>query len=79
MAEGLMTARAEIIEAPDTVRLTAIEVSTATGIACSTLRKWACLKPNGALLPVTKRANRNLYRPSDLRRWLGVEFSGGAA
>ena len=79
MEEGLMTARAEIIEAPDTVRLTAAEVSTATGVARSTLRKWACLKPHGALLPITKRAGRNLYRPSDLRRWLGVDFSGGAA
>ena len=62
--------------ATDVVRLTTVEVSTATGVAQATLRKWACRRGEGSLLPVAKRANRNLYRPSDVRRWLGVELAG---
>ena len=73
MRLGTIADRTEILTASDVVRLTTAEVSTATGLAPATLRKWACLNTEGTLQPVGKRANRNLYRPSDVRRWLGVD------
>jgi hypothetical protein len=65
--------RAELITAPDVVLLNTTETATATGFAEATLRKWACYKTRGALLPTVKRGGRNLYRPSDIRAWLGVD------
>jgi hypothetical protein len=70
---GTISDRTEILMACDVIRLTTVEVSAATGVAPATLRKWACLKTAGTLQPAGKRANRNLYRPSDVRRWLGVD------
>ncbi len=72
MTLGTISDRTQILMAPDVVRLTTAEVSAATGVAPATLRKWACQKTNGTLLPAVKRAGRNLYRPSDIRAWLGV-------
>lgn len=73
MRLGTISDRTKILMASDVIRLTTVEVSAATGVAPATLRKWACLKTHGTLQPAGKRANRNLYRPSDVRRWLGVD------
>ena len=77
MRLGTIADRTEILSADDVIRLTTAEVSAATGLAPATLRKWACLKTDGTLQPAGKRANRNLYRPSDVRRWMGVERGAG--
>ena len=79
MRLGTIADRTEILTASDVVRLTTAEVSTATGLAPATLRKWACLKTEGTLQPAGKRASRNLYRPSDVRRWMGVDDTGPRA
>ena len=62
--------RAELLAAPDIVLLNTTETATATGLAEATLRKWACYQTKGRLVPALKRGGRNLYRPSDIRRWL---------
>ena len=71
--ESSLVTRAEILSAPDVVPLTTAEVAKATGLAIGTLWRWACENRPSALLPYAKRAGRNLYRPSDVRRWLGTE------
>jgi len=70
---GTISDRTEILMASDVIRLTTEEVSAAIGVTPATLRKWSCSKADGTLQPVGKRAGRNLYRPSDVRRWLGVD------
>jgi hypothetical protein len=65
--------RREILELSDSVPLTSAEVALATGLSSSTLRKWACMRREGDLLPYAKRGGRNLYKPSDVRAWLGLE------
>ena len=66
--------RADVIRAPEDVRLTTAEVAFATGVAPATLRKWASERPPGALLPALKRGRgrTSLYRPSDVRQYLGI-------
>ena len=66
------SARAELMQTRDPVLSTA-EVAMATGLSQHTLRRWASAQPDGALLPHTKRAGRNWYRASDVRRWLRLE------
>lgn len=73
-----LAARAKLLQAPDVVRLSTEEVALATGLAPATLWRWACVRPQGALLPCIKRGGRNLYRPADVRRWLGIDEEGAA-
>lgn len=65
-----------MLELPDSVPLTTAEVAAVTTLAPSTLHKWSCWGRERDLLPHVKRAGRNLYRPSDVRRWLGMGREG---
>lgn len=71
--------RAAILDAPDQVPLTTEQVAEATGLSEWTLRKWASKRQADRLLPSLKRAGRNLYRPADVRRWMGAEVGASAA
>lgn len=61
-----------LLELPDTILLTTKEVSRLTRVAESTLRKWSCWRREGDLIPFVKRGGKNLYRPGDVRQWLGL-------
>lgn len=63
----------QILTLPDTVLLTTREVAAVTRVAEGTLRKWACWKREGDLLPKVKAGGKNLYLPSQCRRFLNLE------
>ena len=63
----------QLLTLPDTVPLTTRDVASVAPVTESTLRKWASWGRDGDLLPYIKRGGKNLYRPSDVRRWLGME------
>ena len=62
-----------ILSFPDTVPLTIQEVAAVTRLSPSTLRKWSSWRRPGDLVPFAKRGGKLLFRPSDVRRWLGLE------
>jgi uncharacterized protein (DUF1800 family) len=70
--EGMKVA--ELLALPDTVLLTTAEVAAVTRVAEGTLRKWSARRNPEDLLPFTKRGGKNLYRPSDVRTWLGLDI-----
>lgn len=63
----------QILALPDTMLLLTSEVAAATRLSTSTLRKWASWKRSHDLKPFVKRGGKNLYLPSDVRRWLDLE------
>lgn len=63
----------KILTLPDTVPLTTEEVALAARVSESTIRKWACWRREGDLVPCAKSGRRNIYRASDVRRYLGLE------
>lgn len=65
--------RADLLRSPDEVPLTTEEAAEAVGVAPATLRKWSSQRAAGKLLPALKRGGRNLYRPGDVRAWLGLD------
>jgi len=68
-----LTLVSQILGLPPETPITTKETSLASNVAASTLRKWAMWRRPGDLTPYIKRGGRNLYRVSDVRRFLGLE------